>query len=187
MINFLSGIIIRKTKQTITVQVGGIGYEIHLSPVHLVSLKVGDTVELFIHLRVRDDTLELYGLPTAESLDFFHMLLGVSGVGPKSALNILSLGTIDEIKNAIGRGDVTFLVKVSGIGKKTAERVVVELKEKVGEVRSNDMSGSLGDVVDALVGLGYKVDEARATVRSLDNTGRGVEILLKEALKKLVS
>ena len=186
MINYLHGTIIRKTHQTITVLVGGVGYEVAVSPVYLVSLNVGEEVRLFTHLYIREDSHELYGMPDEHSLVFFRQLISVSGVGPKSALHIFSLGSVEDIKNAIARGDIAFLTKVSGIGKKIAERIVIELKEKVGVAGTDAPSGGvLGDVFDALVGMGYAKPDARSAVQALKDAQGDVQTLLKMALKYL--
>jgi Holliday junction DNA helicase RuvA len=185
MISYLFGKIIRKTKQTVVIVVQGVGYEVHLSPLHLVSLHIGNEYAFHTHLQIREDAHELYGFADADTLDFFRILIGVSGVGPKSALNIVSLGSVDDIRNAIGRGDIAFLTQVSGIGKKIAERIVVELKDKLAVAgTSSGSSGNLGDVVEALITMGYSREEGRAALQGL-NPADPVETLLKQALKNL--
>ena len=113
-------------------------------------------------------------------------LLTVSGVGPKSAMNILALGSIDDIKSAIVRGDVKYLTAVQGMGKKTAERMVVELKSKIAvkDIGQDITGGILSEVMDGLVSMGYTRSEAKDVVQTLDPKGKDTETLLKEALKR---
>jgi len=146
-------------------------------------------VSFYTYLRVSDQAQDLYGFETLEERDFFILLMTVSGVGPKSALNILSLGSMDNIKSAIARGDVKYLTAVQGMGKKTAERVVVELKSKISganlDVPGEAMGGALGDVVGALVSMGYSPDEARQAAQELDPADKTSEELVREALRRL--
>ena len=119
------------------------------------------------------------------------LFLNVSGIGPKSALHLLSLGTVEEISYAISRGDVSYLTQVSGVGKRTAERIVVELKNKVGEwgigngERDASVSGSLLDVIDGLMTMGYSAQQAREAVKKLDDKNKSSEELIREALKNV--
>ncbi|MBI4993325.1 MAG: Holliday junction branch migration protein RuvA [Candidatus Magasanikbacteria bacterium] len=197
MISYIKGKIIGKTEKSVTVlTVGGVGYEVcvkvrkpALSEVEgCSSAKVGEDVSLHTYLRVGENALDLFGFETLEEKSFFELLLTVSGIGPKGAMHILELGSLEEISAAIGRGDVGYLTKVSGIGKKTAERVVVELKSKViKSVKSIKLGDSevLGEVIDGLVSLGYSREEAREAVRYLSVEGKDTGKLVKEALRRL--
>lgn len=186
MIAYLEGKIIAKEKGAITLLTeSGVGYEVRLAPLLWAKQKEGDSVHFYTHQQVREDSQELFGLANRVELFFFKQLLSVSGVGPKSALNILSLGTVEEIKTAIAKGDLTFLTKVSGIGRKTAERIIVELKEKMDILAGgDDDSSGLSDVIDALTNLGYSVNEARAAIKNIKKTD-DAGAMLKEALKNL--
>jgi len=188
MIAFIQGKIISKKENSLTVLTAGwVGYEVGLQANKLGKLKVGDEIGLHTYLAVRENAMELYGFENEVDKKLFLNFLSVSGIGPKTAMHLLSLGTIDEISNAIGRGDVAYLTNVSGIGKKTAERIVVELKSKVG-VRGSAIgvpSGVLGDVVQALIGLGYSAEEAREVIKDLKTEGKDAGKLVKEALRKL--
>lgn len=186
MLNYVKGAVIHKTAHTITVLAGAVGYEVAVSPLQLAGYKVGDNIALFTHLHIRDDAHELYGFSDAASLAFFRKLLNVTGVGPKSALHIFSLGSIEDIKRAIVHGDLAFLTRVSGIGKKTAERMVVELKDKLGEMDAvpGAPGDVLADVVEALVGLGYSKSDARSAISMLEPED-DPQALLKKALQKL--
>ncbi len=190
MISYLTGKIIDKNNNKITVLTNsGVGYEISLPPFLFLELKKDNEVGLPVYLAVRENALELYGFEDLDQKDLFMKLLDVNGIGPKSALHLLSLGTVEEISSAIARGDVGYLTKVSGVGKKTAERIVVELKNKVQSselrVQSEGVSENLGEVIDALVSLGYTKEDARITVRSLNGEGKTSEELLKQAFKIL--
>lgn len=189
MISYLIGKVIDKQKNHIVLMTpGGVGYEVNMTPTRIVAFKTGEQVELFAYLKVSDSAMVLFGFNTAEDRDFFSLLLSVKGVGPKTALHILSLGSIENIESAIGRGDVTYLTAVQGLGKKTAERVVVELKSKVKGLKSkidtSEESTVMGEVIDGLVAMGYTRDEAKSVVTSIDATGKTTQQLLKDALRK---
>lgn len=192
MISIVSGTIVEKSKDTVVVMTpGGVGYAVRLTPTHLMECVQGQEVLLSTYMKVSDQNMELYGFKTADEKAFFALMLGVSGVGPKSAMNVLSIGSLDQIKDAIARKDVKYLTAVQGMGKKTAERLVVELKSKVDAlgVRStngNEQSGGvLGEVIDGLIALGYSKDEARAVVQTMDAAEKTSEELLKLSLQLL--
>ncbi|MBI5732189.1 MAG: Holliday junction branch migration protein RuvA [Candidatus Magasanikbacteria bacterium] len=185
MISFLSGKILAKEKNSLLVLTdGGIGYEVKIVPPLLLKVKVGEDIKLFTYFHVREDCQELYGLETVEELNFFKMLLSVNGVGPRSVLHILALGSISEIKAAISRRDIDFLTKVSGIGKKIAERITMELKDKMGEEEKGTAGARLGDVVEALTEMGYTLTQAREALKQIKEKA-DVSVVLKEALKIL--
>ncbi|KKQ26960.1 MAG: Holliday junction ATP-dependent DNA helicase RuvA [Candidatus Magasanikbacteria bacterium GW2011_GWC2_37_14] len=194
MISFLIGKIINKENNKICVlTASGVGYEINLPTFLFLELKNNQEVQIPVYLAVRENSQDLYGFKDLAQKDLFLKFLDVNGIGPKSALHLLSLGTVAEISGAIARGDVEYLTKVSGVGKKTAERIVVELKNKVSALggsasggQSSELAGTaLGEVVDALVSLGYSKEEARETVKSLDSKDKTSEELLKLAFKVL--
>lgn len=191
MIASIIGKVLAHTKSGVIVETAsGLGYEVHLTPEDTVKSATGATVHFFTYLKVSDQAQDLYGFSTIEAREFFNLLLTVSGVGPKTALNILALGSIDVIQAAIARGDVKYLTAVQGMGKKTAERVVVELKSKLKGSQSlgdggSVSSGILGDVVDGLLTMGYSQEEAREVVQSLASDGKTSEMLLREALQRL--
>ncbi len=190
MISFLTGTIIHKTKHSLVIQTaGGVGYEVFMTPLQAASHLTDREIALHTYLKVSDSDLQLFGFQTVEEKVFFSLLMTVSGVGPKTALNILSLGSIREIQSAIARGDVKYLTAVSGLGKKTAERLVVELKNKVMSQESGGNgapSGVLGEVIDALVSMGYSRDEAKAAVTATESEGKNTGQVLREALQRLV-
>jgi len=190
MISYISGKILSTSKNKITILTnGGVGYEVYLTVLHSAELLNMKEVALPVYLKVSESSLELFGFRDLDEKRFFELLLSVKGVGPKNAMNILSIGSIDEIQSAIGRGDVKYLTAVQGMGTKTAERLVVELKSKVAKLEANKNipmtdAGNLGEVVEALVSMGYNKEEVRDAVKTLDGT-KPVGILLKDALKML--
>ncbi|HBV57986.1 MAG TPA: Holliday junction branch migration protein RuvA [Candidatus Magasanikbacteria bacterium] len=188
MISYLEGKIISRGKNSFVILIAcGVGYEVKVAPDLLLQHSVGDSIKIFTYLQVREDAQDLYGISSGEELAFFKTLVSVSGVGPKSALYILALGSLAEIKSAIVHGDLTYLTKVSGIGRKIAERIVVELKDKLektdGAAGGRD-SSKLGDVVEALVEMGYSLNQARDAVKAIKTDGDASKVL-KEALKVL--
>jgi len=188
MISYLFGKVLKINKNVVTVLTeSGLGYDVYLTGLHAAEQKQGEIVEFPTHLKVSETAMELFGFRNAEEKSFFQMLLSVKGIGPKGAMNVLALGSIEEIQAAIGSGDVKYLTAVQGMGKKTAERLVVELKSKVVAVVKEDAldeSGSIGEVVEALTSMGYSLDDVREVVKSLDRS-LPVEKLLREALKGL--
>ncbi|PIT88501.1 MAG: Holliday junction branch migration protein RuvA [Candidatus Magasanikbacteria bacterium CG10_big_fil_rev_8_21_14_0_10_36_32] len=165
---------------------GGVGYRIITTPSLSNKAKINSDLSAIVYLVVREGSMELYGFSNEIEKQLFSKLLLVSGIGPKSALHVLALGDIEEINLAISNGDVDYLTKVSGIGKKTAERIVVELKDKIVSVNFDGSSegGKIGEVVEGLISLGYSAVQAREAVKKLP-ADKSSEELLREALKRL--
>jgi Holliday junction DNA helicase RuvA len=191
MISLLKGMVAEKRKSSLVVLTsGGVGYDVAVSPLFLASCRVEQELTLYTYLKVGQDALDLYGFANESEQAFFTLLLTVSGVGPKTAMNILSAGSIEKIQSAIARSDVAYLTGVSGLGKKTAERLVVELKSKVlnlekpGSVNQG-VSDAVVEVIDALVGMGYDRSTAKDVVTSLESEDKTTEALLKEALRRI--
>lgn len=191
MIAFVRGTILGKAKDHLVIETaGGVGYEVKMTLLQMAKFSIGQTVGIFTYLKVSDSAMDLYGFENNEEKSFFELLLTVSGVGPKSAMNILSLGNIAHIQSAIGRGDIQYLTAVQGLGKKTAERVVVELKTKITSpleernTYSSEESTILAEVVDGLMALGYSREEAKEKIKGIDATGKTTAQVLKMALKK---
>src|SRR3989344_2967763 len=191
MISLLKGKIVSLYEgETIIMTSAGVGYSVFINPATREKLKEGEEVEILTYLAVRENAMELFGFLTPGEKDLFLKFLDVSGIGPRSALHLLSLGSVEEITGAIGKGDVEYLTKVSGVGKKTAERIVVELKNKVNKqighgLESDNLEWSLGDVVDGLLTLGYSPSEARDVAKKLEPGSKTSQQLLKEALRML--
>ncbi len=188
MISYLKGKIIFKLKDRIIIEVNDVGYAVFLSDNFLRTIKVGHIQEIFTYQHVKEDILALYGFKTLDELEFFNLLLTVSGIGPKSAIAILAIASLDDIKESIVRGDSHLLVQVSGVGKKTAERLILELKDKVYKMGGDyDLSGPavLLDEIEALVALGYSNLEAREALKQVDNSVVDSSDRIRQALKKL--
>lgn len=190
MISRLRGMLIEATEKYVVLDVQGVGYKIYCAPETIAQLQQHrDETALFTHLAVREDALDLYGFPSLDELSFFELLITVSGVGPKSALGILSVATTDTLKKAIGTGDTSYLTKVSGIGRKTAEKVVLELRDKMrAHVDMKETPGTLraeSDAIEALKALGYSQNEARDALKEVSPEISGTNARIKEALKIL--
>ena len=166
MIGSIKGKIILKTEKFVIVETGGVGYKISVSPDTLSKLKKTDElVSFWIHTHVREDILDLYGFLDRQELEFFEMLINVSGIGPKGALSILGIASIETLRKAISTGDTAYLTKVSGIGRKTAEKIIIELRDKMGEAKTGtSLQGEL-DALEALRSLGYSQSEAREALK----------------------
>ena len=172
----------------IILNVGGVGYKITVTGDTLHALrKEKGAVAFLTHLAVRENALDLYGFMLQAELDLFEMLISVSGIGPKSAIQIMGLAGVETLKKAISSEDTSYLIKVSGIGKKTAEKIVLELKDKLGGEGKME-SGALreeSDAVEALKSLGYSQAEAREALKKVGNVGATTSSRVKEALKIL--
>ncbi|PIP68921.1 Holliday junction branch migration protein RuvA [Candidatus Nomurabacteria bacterium CG_4_9_14_0_2_um_filter_32_10] len=189
MIGSIKGKIILKTDRFLIVETAGVGYKINISPDTLSKLKKEDKEILFwIHTHVREDILDLYGFLNREELEFFEMLINVSGIGPKGALSVLGVASIETLKRAISTSDTAYLTKVSGIGKKTAEKIIIELRDKMQNKTGEKMtSASLRDELDALEALkslGYSQNEAREALKNVSSDAN-TNTKIREALKIL--
>jgi holliday junction DNA helicase RuvA len=198
MITFLRGKLIEALPTQVVVDVGGVGYDllIPLSSFDKLPARGGD-IMILTHLSIREDAHVLYGFMTAAERDMFRLLIQtVSGIGPKIALNILSGIHISALRSAVATGDVKSLSQISGVGKKTAERIVVELKDKIGKSAALESAArpasspdddKFSDAVAALLALGFRQPEAHEAVRgaqALLGAQAGVEQLVRAALKK---
>jgi holliday junction DNA helicase RuvA len=190
MIAFISGEVVGRREEYVVIQTGGgVGYHLAVSAETLAHVPaVGESVSLHCHLVVRDDSMALYGFASEEERDLFLMLLGVQGVGPKVALAMLSGGPPRELASALASGDVDRLQAVPGIGKRTAERILVELREKMVALAVDDgeITVTRGDdprriARDGLVELGFTIQEADGFVAGAE--GESAEDLLQSALK----
>ena len=199
MIALIRGTLAYKSIDHVIIDVGGVGYRLSIPLSTFYSLPETGEVSLFTHTHVREDALLLFGFLSMEEKELFIILIGISGVGPKLAVNILSHIPVGELKRAIAEGDIKRLSGLPGIGKKTAERLVLELKDKVGPLdelpASSDTTAVAGptrntlinDVISALVNLGYKENTARKVLESMELApGLTMEEALKGALKILV-
>lgn len=190
MISYLKGEILLKSNNYLILLVADVGYQIFLGESFSAELKLGEKREIYISHQVREEISDLYGFRNISELELFELLLSVSGVGPKSALGVLSIASVADVKEAVLRGDPKLLTKVSGIGKKTAERLILELKNKMQKFADRnisvaDMPNTLGDELDALMSLGYGLAEARQALSDLDPQLTASGDRVKAALKKL--
>src|SRR3989344_5561116 len=184
MIASIEGKIILKEPRFAVLEVGGVGYKVFLSFSSLAKTKVGENAKFWTHLHVREDAMDLYGFWEKDEMEFFENLISISGIGPKSALGIISLAPVKTLRRAISSGDTSYLTKVSGIGRKTAEKIILELKDKfagVMEKVGTEMEYD-SDILDALLALGYTQKEAREMVQKIPENIKGREARLKEAL-----
>ena len=182
MLAYLKGKVLEKTPQYLVLENNGLGYKVFVTP-EILETRIGDMVVVYTHMKVSDDGQSLFGLPDFATLQFFEMLITVSGVGPKVALAILSAARADAVRQAIANQDAGIFTRISGVGTKTAEKIIVELKNKVGVL---DMPGakSSSEVFDALLTLGYSQREVREVIGKVDATlPQGGQI--KQALKLL--
>lgn len=189
MIGRIKGNVVFISDKFIIVDVSGVGYKIYVTNENISSITTNKEIILWIHTAVRENSLDLYGFINSEELSFFEMLLNVSGIGPKSALGILSIAPIDTLARAIATGDTNYLNKVSGIGRKTADKIVIELKDKLKSWKEESM-GDLReeeDIIEALKALGYSQNEARDSIKKVSNDIKGENDRIKEALRILNS
>jgi Holliday junction DNA helicase RuvA len=184
MIGFLDGTVRGLVRDTVVVMTpNGVGYGAYVPAATLAKVSEGDAIALWTHLAVRENAHDLYGFETKEELQWFELLLTVSGVGPRSALSILNAADIATLQRAIGQEDASVLTSAYGIGRKTAEKVVLELKDKVGIEKGGPAAGLGGDVVEALVSLGYSAKEARDAAHAVPKGIEGTAEQIREAIK----
>jgi Holliday junction DNA helicase RuvA len=185
MIAFLEGEVIEKSAGRVVLAVGGVGYELS-APTSTVSglPAVGRSAVVHTRLVVRDDQMVLYGFSSPDERQLFDLLTGVTGVGPKVALSFLSVLQPDALRRAVVAGDVAALTVVPGVGKKVAQRVVIDLRDELG-AEGEMLAGPMSEVREALLSLGLSPQEASGAIRELDPDGRPVEDLLREALQRV--
>lgn len=189
MLHYLIGKIAQKRENYFILEIGGIGVKVFTSLNSLKCLPViGESAKLFTHLHIKEDAWDVYGFINQAELDFFGKLISVNGVGPKTALNILNVDTAARLMAAINEGRVDLLTKASGIGKKTAERVVVELRGKLAQIGSEGLTGIMesdSDIVEALHNLGYAKAQAKEAILKVDSKIKNIEERIRVALKIL--
>lgn len=183
MIAQIHGAVLERDERSLIVDTHGLGWRVFVLPRLITTTVAGSEVKLFTHLHVREDAWELYGFDRAAEVRLFTRLLTVSGVGPRVAMNVMAAAPADDLRQAIDRGNATLLTKVSGVGGKTAERIIVELRGKLlatGDSADSDLSA----VIDALVNLGYSAREAREAAATAPST-LAVADRIKAALRSL--
>lgn len=190
MISALEGNVELKGERFAIINAGSVSYRVFVSPETLRKIpEKSQSIKIFTHLYQREDTQELYGFLYYAELEFFETLIQISGIGPKSGLAIMAVAPLDTLKRAIASGDTSYLTKVSGIGRKTAEKVILELREKlagsgVTAVAAPELKEE-SDALDALVTLGYTAREAREALAAVPRDTRGASARVTAALKRL--
>jgi Holliday junction DNA helicase RuvA len=189
MISRLTGTIVHSDIKSLVLDINGVGYKVFISPDIFLKIKTDSMLTLWTYLAVRENALDLYGFLSLAELSFFELLITISGIGPKTAMGILSATSVHSLETAINTGDITHITKVGGIGKKVAEKIVLELKDKIdmtaktpeqAQVMKND-----SDALEALKSLGYSQNESRDALKKLPETITKTNDKIKEALKIL--
>lgn len=191
MIGHLKGIITEKFNNAIIIDVNGVGYEVTVSALDFENCNLDEERKFYTYHSVRENAEELYGFSSLMAKKLFELLISVQGIGPKAGMAILSLAEPEEVRNAIANADAGFISKASGVGKKSAERVIVDLRDKVGipskygatETQFKVNDGEPDEALDALMALGFSLKEATAALEKIDPK-LAVEERIKLALKK---
>ena len=200
MLHYIKGKFTMRIEGGVAVEAGGLGYEVAVPDNSAVYLaQEGEAVTLYLYMAVREDDVSLYGFTEKEGLTLFKQLITVNGVGAKAAMAILSVAPVSELKKAIAFEDVDFLTRASGIGKKTAQRIVLEHRDKIGSIAggtaaapvyadigaADSEAGKRAEAINALISLGYSRTEAANAVAAINEDGLTSEEYIKQALKKL--
>jgi len=187
MIAKIKGKIAYSRDHYVVVDVDGVGYKVFVTDFAMGKIAGKEEIELYTHTYVREDTLSLYGFLTLDELEMFELLISISGIGPKAAIGILSIAEPKTIRAAVISGDSSILTRVSGVGKKTAERVILELKNRIAEIPTEDQGVARADseAIEALVSLGYSATQAREALKSVPEKVKDVSERVREALKRL--
>lgn len=200
MITFIRGELVAYEEDKVIVDVGGVGYGIYMSQQAMGGLpQTGNEVKIHTYMNVKEDAMQLFGFLTRDDLQVFKLIIGVSGIGPKGGLSILSQLSPDELRFAVMSGDAKAISAAPGIGKKTAEKLIIELKDKLSiedvlthaaesdeSVRAGSTNEIQSEAIQALVALGYSSSESLKAVKKVDLTDANVEDVLKEALKHMM-
>jgi Holliday junction DNA helicase RuvA len=190
MIATLNGVVTEKTNDMVVLECGGVGYGLYVSFEDFGALETDQPAKLYVYEHIRENAHDLYGFRSKAAKGLFELLLSVNGVGPKMALAILSIANLENVRQAIASGDTKFITQASGVGKRVAERVVVDLKDKVGLAASETATDFLGvpagnpndEAMQALIALGYSVQDATEALKSIDSD-LPIEDRVKQALK----
>lgn len=187
MIGSLKGFVGHKDTNTLIVDVNGVGYKVFVTGDTSIAVSEGDEVALFTYMAVRETALDLFGFLDRDTLNVFELLITISGIGPKTALSILNVATPGMLRQAVASDDTSQLTRISGIGKKNAEKIVLELRDKL-VTTSEDKSGNVradGDVAEALLSLGYNERDIREVIKKLPKDEGSASERVKIALKLL--
>lgn len=192
MIATLTGKVAEKIGENVVIDVGGVGYGVLVSHEDFGILGTGNIVKVYIHEHIRENSYDLFGFVNLDTMQLFEQLLDVNGVGPKMALSVLSIGSANDVRRAIAGGDTKFIQQANGVGKRVAERVIVELKDKVGlagvDLASTGMLQGTGalmqdEAAEALVALGYSAQDAAAALAQIP-ADLPTEERIKKALQR---
>lgn len=188
MIGALKGTIFSKSPNSVILFAGNVGYRVHVTNRFLEETKTDKDVFLFIHSHIRDDAFDLFGFPTIQELHLFELLLTVSGVGPKTALSVMDKGVV-QIQGAVRSSDVDFFTTIPRLGKKNAQKIIIELKSKLGSIAELDLSGSVSGetkvLLDALLSMGFAKPEALRAIQTLPSHDLTLQDKIRYALKHL--
>jgi Holliday junction DNA helicase RuvA len=191
MIATLSGVVSEKLTNTVVLDVQGVGYEVFVTTEDYSRFVISETCKVYIYEHIREQSHDLFGFLGRDTKNLFEQLLNVNGIGPKMALNMLSIGNAKEVRQAIASGDVKFIQRANGVGKRVAERVVVELKDKVGLIGidleatgllQSEASVLKDEAAEALVALGYSAQDAAKALQDVDPS-LTIEQRIKQALR----
>lgn len=187
MISYLIGKLTFVRGNLATIMVGGVGYQVQVSPYTMGRMALEEEVSLHIYTNVREDALQLFGFLSVDELEMFELLISVSGIGPKVGLSVLSIADPKTIRTAVVNKDSSILTSVSGVGKKTAERVILELQNKVDELDIHETSGAVADkeALEALVALGYSTAQAREALKGISPDVTDISQRIRLALQSL--
>jgi len=189
MIGFLSGEVVARDDPYIVIDVGGVGYKVVVANGVLSSISKNAKVKLFVYTHVREDAISLFGFLDSLDLKLFENLISVSGIGPKTAMNIFSIGAREEIIQSIITGDVSFFTTAPRLGKKNAQKIIIELKSKFGSIGDLDLAKTdvqeNSEVIAALKQFGFSNREALEAIKSIGTEGKTTEEKIRLALKEL--
>lgn len=173
----------------LVLEINGVGYKIFLSPKNLVKIKENKKVlqKIFTFLHLKEDALELYGFLTKEELELFEALMDVQGIGPKAALSLSSIGSLEALKAAIEKGDTKIFEGIKGIGKKKIQKIILELTGRLRELKKDDAIGATDEALEGLVSLGFPRQRAKEALSKVSPEIKNTEEKVKEALKKLTN
>ena len=184
MIRSIRGKLVSKTPPRLVIDVGGFGYGVFVPFSLFESMEIGKEIFLYTHFHVSEDRQDIYGFLAAEQREFFELLLSVSGVGPKVALSIVNSNSVSVLRSAIAEENAQIFANASGVGRKIAERIIVDLKSKIGI--QPDLASGYGDTYEALRSLGYSVAEVKEALKGLPADVKDTQEQIKLALKALV-
>lgn len=184
MFRWIEGTVVDKSFNDLVISASGVGYRVFCTPHTINHFHAGKSASLWLYTSVRETAIDIYGFLNKEELHFFELLLTINGVGPKSAITIMSAASLETINEGLLSGDAVYLSKITGIGKKTAEKIMLGLKDKIGVIDSTSAQGAGSFAIDALTALGYSERDARDAVQKIKNK-ENTEDIVKEALKNL--